>query len=224
MNNELTKSLGVEIKTEITKEDLIAIQVSNIEETLIKNRSDFEGEIETLEKQIEDVSKKIEKEVRAVAQADASKKMEPIRKSSEKIVGSKSEEEIHIEVDDKLPQDPEMIDQKNHYIKYESSFKILKKTGTVKTEDETLFVEYKCKLPVPESVLTLLKQKKELTDNLQSKLETLYKIRSALSNMSRFERQAKKTIAEKLIKASGADIDFSSDFKIAGIPELKFLQ
>lgn len=221
--NSLTKTLGVEIKTEITKDDLIAVQVSKIEETLISNRSTIEKDIKDLSDKVEANNKEIKKLSKEICEKDADNKLKNIHIAAEGIIGSKYEQNIEVSVDTNLPKDHELLSQKDHYIGYTTECNIAKKSGKKTVEDEALSVRYTVKLPVPKEIIELIKQNNKLSEQISEKEQILYKVRSALSNMSRFERQAKAKVAQKLIEASGADFNIDEEFKIPGIPELKFL-
>lgn len=221
--NSLTKTLGVEIKTEITKDDLIAVQVSKIEETLISNRSSIEKDIKELSDKVETNNKEIKKLSKEICEKDADTKLKNIHIAAEGIIGSKYEQNIEVSVNSCLPKNHELLSQKDHFIGYDTECNITKKSGKKTVEDESLSIKYSVKLPVPKEVVELIKQNNKLSEQITEKEQTLYKVRSALSNMSRFERQAKAKVAQKLIEASGAEFNIDEEFKIPGIPELKFL-
>jgi hypothetical protein len=59
--SNLIKALGAKVNVEVTKEDLVAVQVSQLEEQLIATRIDLEEKLEAINKKQEAAQKKIAK-------------------------------------------------------------------------------------------------------------------------------------------------------------------
>lgn len=224
--SNLMKALGGKVNVEVTKEDLVAVQVSQLEEQLIATRIDLEEKIEKTNKQQEKLDKQLSKTCQTLAEEDAEKRLKGLLSAASELSGEKlADKDTEVKVRKELPASSSEYVAKEHYISYEASVAFGKKSGK-KSEEDTLYkVEATIKIPLPKEVLDLIDQIKTLSDTTEEYSDNLYKVRRALQDMSRFERQAKANIAKKIIQATedGKDVNLEELFNIKGFKDVKLL-
>jgi hypothetical protein len=224
--SNLIKALGAKVNVEVTKEDLVAVQVSQLEEQLIATRIDLEEKLEAINKKQEAAQKKIAKSCLETAEADAEKRLKALLTAASELSGEKlSEKDTEVDETHILPESSSEYIAKEHYISYKASVGFGKKTGRKSSEDMMYEITANIKLPVPKEILDLVDEEKVLADTNQELSDQLYKVRRALQDMSRFERQAKANVAKKIIKATeeGSDINLEDLFNIKGFNDVKLI-
>lgn len=227
MGNNLTKVLGTSIKVEVTKEDLVAVQVAEIESKLVATRKDLEKKLEENEKKQTEVNKRITKSCKAAAETDANEKMHLVMKEAARITGEEiGDKEISVVVESNLPNSREDYDESRNYISYKANSVFVKKIPKKKENAISFAMDINVRLAVPEDVLDSKTELKLLVDTGEELASDLYKIKRALSDMPAFERQAKAKIARKVIEATegGQEIDLSELFKITGFTDVKLIE
>jgi cell division septum initiation protein DivIVA len=224
--SNLMKTLGGKINVEVTKEDLVAVQVSQLEEQLIATRIDLEEKIEDLSKKQEKLDKQINKACQDVAESDAERRLKGLLTAASELSGEKlAEKDTEVNVEQYLPASSAEYIAKDHHIQYRASVAFGKKSGKKSSEDMMYNIEATIKLPIPKDILDMIDQAKTMSDTNTEYSDNLYKVRRALQDMSRFERQAKANIAKKLIQATedGKEMNLEELFNIKGFKDVKLI-
>ena len=224
--SNLIKALGGKVNVEVTKEDLVAVQVSQLEEQLIATRIDLEEKLEKSNKQQEKVEIQLNKLCQTIAEEDAERRLKGLLSAASELSGEKlADKDTEVSISKDLPRSSSEYLANEHFISYEATVAFGKKSGKKSQEDSMFKVEANIKVPLPKEVLELIDQIKAISDTIEENSDSLYKVRRALQDMSRFERQAKANIAKKIIQATedGKDINLEDLFNIKGFKDVKLL-
>lgn len=173
----------VHVEMHVTKEDMAAIQVSRIETELIALRNSTDKQIETTEREIDRLAKKLTADTEKRAKATWSAKMEPVRKAL-LTVGLKTEVSVAVSL--------HVITDKPHMSVYAYVWYGNSKIGP------------SVNMPLNKAERSLITVRKKEEAVLKSLRQKAVDVRRHLSQIPVYERQAHAATAKSVLEKTPA--------------------